>query len=159
MARHRNIFRPTYQSFALTLDTAPPQRSQLNLQSVDADQGDGIKIRHLTWTMAIGLVDTVDALTNLDRASGFVGFFKWPKDAAAPTTTTLDYKNRATVFGRKGWAVAGENAHRVTTSVKSVTLRPGESLFAFIYKEYESGTVIDTHGASIIEFWEHGLAL
>ncbi len=154
MVKHiRKVFRPTYlhQNFSLT--GTPPGIQLQSIGSVDADNPGGTLIRNLLMTASVGLNDTADALKNTDANSGHFGYFKWPIDAAAPTTATLDFENRSKVFGRVPYAIIGENAVRISSRIKTVTLRPGDELFAYWFKGFETATVIDTKGQAIYQFW------
>lgn len=154
MAKHaRKVFRPTYKTLAISLAGAPVERQQIVLEGVDGDNAGGTLIRNLHWSAVLGNVDTADALINSDLSAGHMGFFKWPIDAAAPSVTTLDYENRASVFGRTTWVAVGVDSHRVSGRIKTITLRPGEQLFSYWYKQFDSATVIDAHGMCVYQYW------
>ncbi len=140
MVRHaRTIWKPD----ALTLSysfTSSGQVGLTEINRVDADNDQGLVMRHLEMDMVLGLVHSA-TLTNAFGFIGQGGFFKWPADAATPTVSTLDFKNRGSVFGRFLWTVMGENANRKSKRVPSVRLKLGEALFSFVLTDSKQGAI------------------
>ncbi len=156
MARHmRKVFRPGYITQQSNLIGTPPERVQTSINANDADAAGGKLLRNMKMVTVLGQVDTADALINSDTSTGLVGMFKWPIDAAAPTVSTLDYENRASVFAREPFAVIGDHRTVVTLRVKTVTLRPGDELFFFVYRKTESSSTVDVYSMSILQYWLH----
>lgn len=151
MARHpRTIWKPVPTALNLT-DTAAPVFAQfLNMRSVDADASMGLQLKRLDGLITVGLDSTNN--DNLDRAAGNIGYFKWPADANAPTVTTIDLANRTAIFGRRHWVLQGTTPRLISTRVKTVRLKLGETLFFFYQKVFESSTDVNV---ALVGRWNH----
>ncbi len=147
----RPVFKPEYgeiTSGALTSGT----RTQVILANVDGDSSGGTVLRNMTLQASVGLIKGTPPAIASDYAYGIFGLVKWPIDAAAPTTTTMDYNNRAAVFCRTPFAVSGVNPYRVGLKCKTVTLRPGDELYLFCYCRTASSD-ISLWGLGLAQYW------
>ncbi len=133
MAGVRPVFQPKYNEMTANIAAGSAQRVQTQIEDLDADTASGILIRNVSVVSSLALTDDTDTPLASDYARGFFGMFKWPVDATAPTTATLDYQNRAKVFCRTPFAINGNNPQRLSFRCKTVTLRPGDVLYMFIF--------------------------
>ncbi len=148
MPRHpRTIYKPIQANVLLLNDiTAPNIAFFSEIREVDADASQGLVLKHLEVLLSIGLTHT-GTLTNLAVVSGFIGFFKWPSDAATPTISTIDLENRTKIFARRSWIVQGTQPRSFSIRAKSVRLTLGEGIWCFLMKSQESEVEAVLHSA------------
>ncbi len=150
MPRHpRTIYKPFYiEPLIRAVDSGAPGVGQFSsVRSVSADASQGLALRHLELLITMGL--TRASLDNAETVLGFMGFFKWPENAAAPTDATIDLENRTKIFGRRSFALQGTVPRTYSTRLKSARLTLGEELFVFWVKTQETNTdlLLTTAGA------------
>lgn len=153
MPRHpRTIWKPVRTQLNITDTNAPTFGQFLNIRSVDADASQGLQLKRLDIMITMGLDSTNN--DNLDKASGTMGLFKWPADAASPTITTIDLDNRTAIFARRSWALQGTTPRLVSIRVKTARLRLGDTLFYFYQKVFESSVDVTVSLSAQITHWE-----
>ncbi len=154
MPRHpRTIWKPIGAA-AVDLSFVSTQMQVTSMASVDADASEGLVIKHFEYTLSMGL-SHASALTNNDWAAVRVGLFKWPKDAATPSASTIDTANASAIFNRKLLIIQGINPVRYTVRMKSARLRLGQELWLLTEMTIESGAPADALNiAGTGQFWQ-----
>lgn len=153
MARHpRTIWKPDHIIHSLSDTNAPEVAFFSTIRSVDADASQGLQLKRLKTTITFGLDSTNN--NNVDRFSAHMGYFKWPADAVSPTITTIDLKNRTSIFSRVPVTLVGVQQRTFRLTAKTVRLTLGEEIFFFIQKLQESSTDVIMNTSAITEWWE-----
>ncbi len=145
MPRHtpRTIWKPVQiNALSISETGAPPVEVFSSIRAVSADASMGLSIKHLQLLLTMGIVEDT-ATDNSHIVGGIFGFFKWPEDAATPTSATIDLENRTKIFGRRQFLVQGTQPRLYTVNIKSVRLSLGEELYAFAQKLTERATTIE----------------
>ncbi len=153
MARHpRTIWKPVTITHDIVDTSAPVVAFFTEIRSVDADASQGLQLKRVLTTISAALF-----ATNKDNADGlscFMGYFKWPADAATPTVSTIDLNNRTKIFARTHLLLQGIQVRQRTLHAKTVRLTLGESLFFFINKSSETSTDVVLHTRGMTTHWE-----
>ncbi len=155
MAKHtpRTIWKPQTGAALQVVDTTAPQIAFFtSLQNVDADASMGLQIKRLDMVISMGLKHT-GTLDNAHAVLGFMGFFKWPSDAATPTITTIDLDNRTAIWGRTLFSVQGTTPVRYRMKFKSARLTLGQELWCFLSKKQETDVGITLHTEARWNLW------
>ncbi len=155
MPRHpRTIWKPVYLDVLSIDDTSAPEVAFFSaVRKVDADASQGLQLKHIELSMAVGLTHT-GTLDNTHSIAGFVGFFKWPADAATPTLSTVDLKNRTKIFGRRVFTAMGTQPRTIRVAIKTARLTLGEELWVFNNKTNETDPGILMHTLGVVSHWE-----
>lgn len=156
MPRHtpRTIWKPVYSQAVFDIEAAAPIVTNVfSIRAVDADASMGLVLKRLSVTACLGLISSVEQDNNI-ATTGFMSFFKWPADAAAPTDATIDMLNRTSVISRTPFALVGVTPQRFTLRMKSARLKMGEELWYALTKMSEDATTTDLAHSFISQHWE-----
>ncbi len=153
MPRHpRTIWKPLVIDFTFNNTVAPDLGIFQSIRSVDADASQGLQLKHVETNMSFALDSTANL--NTDRSAGFVGYFKWPTDAATPSFSTIDLENRTKIFARKNVILQGIQVSKYSIRAKTVRLTLGEELWWFYHKSYESSVDVQLIMIAMTQHWE-----
>lgn len=158
MPKHspRTIWKPSSkQGFAMDGVSSAPQAEVFKLiRDVDADDTQGLALKHIQLVVAAGIDLASPPADNSMTIGGWFGFFKWPKDAATPTAATIDLSNRGSIFGRTNFIVMGSQPRYYTKNVKSARLRLGDALWCFAATLFETDASVLWNIHSQVSWWE-----
>ncbi len=156
MPKHtpRTIWKPVYSQAGHDTNTlASLSTFFTSIRSVDADASMGLVLKRISMTVILGQT-SAQTLDNDIHTAGFMGYFKWPIDAATPTDATIDTPNRSSIISRTPYCLMGDNTQRHTVRMKSARLKLGEELWFFNTKMFENATDTDSEMTFLSQHWE-----